>query len=35
MNIANNDNIDTGAKSGVNTYDKVFLLSIDEMRKYK
>lgn len=34
MNIANNDNIDTGAKSGVNTYDKVFLLSIDEMRKY-
>ena len=34
MNIANNDNIDTGAKSGVNTYDKVFLLSIDEMMKY-
>ena len=33
-NVVNNDNIDYGTSGGPNTQDKIFCLSIEEVRKY-
>ena len=33
-NVVNNDNIDYGTSGGSNTQDKIFCLSIEEVRKY-